>query len=217
MSMSEQTKAASIIERAKNIIISPDAEWARIDGEQTTIQKLFTDYAAILAAIPALAGALGGLVFGYGAMGFHARLSIGGAISSAIATYVMALASVVVVAFIIEMLAPSFGATKDRVQAFKVAVYASTAGWLAGIFSLVPALGFLGLLGLYNIYLLYRGLPKLMKVPEEKALLYTGVVILGAIVVAVALGVLLAPFMHLGMSGGVGGGMGGRGMMGGGY
>ncbi len=207
MSMSDQPKAASLIERAKNIIISPDAEWTKIDGETTTIQKIYMDYVAILAAIPALCGAAGGLVFGYGALGFRIRPSLGGAISGAIASYVMALIAVFILALVIEYLAPTFGGAKNRIQAFKVSAYSGTAGWLAGVFALVPALGFLRILGLYGLYLLFRGLPKLMKVPEDKALGYTVVVVIAAIVVMVVLGILTAPFMRMGMSGGMGPGM----------
>ena len=58
-------------------------------------------------------------------------------------------------------------------QALKVAAYSATAGWLAGVFGLIPALAILGLLGLYSLYLLYLGLPILMKVPQDKAMKFT--------------------------------------------
>ncbi|MGZ8522076.1 MAG: hypothetical protein ACXWX7_18220 [Candidatus Binatia bacterium] len=44
-------------------------------------------------------------------------------------------------------------------------------------------LGFLQILGLYRLYLLYLGLPRLMKTPEDKALVYTIVVIFAAFVI----------------------------------
>jgi hypothetical protein len=207
MSMSDQPKMASLVQRAKSIILTPDAEWAKIDSETTSIQKLYAEYVAILAAIPAVCGAVGGLVFGYGAMGFRIRPSIGGAISGAIANYVLALIAVFVLALVIENLAATFGGTKDRLQAFKVAAYSGTAGWLAGVFALVPAFGFLRILGLYGLYLLYLGLPKLMKAPQDKALAYTALVVVAAIVVMVVFGLIAAPFMHMGMGAGMGNGM----------
>ncbi len=216
MSMSDQPKVRSIVERAKNIVLSPDAEWDKIDGEETTIQKLYTEYVAILALIPALAGAFGGLVFGMWGMGGRFRFSLGDALAFAISQYAMALLIVAVVALIVDALAPTFAGTKNRVQAFKVAAYAYTPAWLAGIFLLVPGLGFLRLLGLYGLYLVYLGLPKLMKTPQDKALAYTTVVVIAALIVIVALGLLLAPFLYGGMGGGMGrGGMGG--MMGRGW
>ena len=49
----------------------------------------------------------------------------------------------------------------------------------------------LGILGVYSLYLLYLGLPVLMKSPKEKALGYTLVVVLAAIVLLGALLVYL--------------------------
>ena len=65
-----------------------------------------------------------------------------------------------VLSLIINALAPTFGAQKNSAQAMKVAVYAYTPGWLAGVFNIIPLLGILGIIaGLYGIYLLYLGLP----------------------------------------------------------
>jgi hypothetical protein len=76
-----------------------------------------------------------------------------------------------------------------------VAAYASTAAWLAGVFSLIPMLGVLGILGLYGLYLLYLGLPILMKAPQEKALTYTAVVIAAAIVLFAVIGAVSGAFI----------------------
>lgn len=201
MTTFEQPNAASIVDRAKNILLKPDTEWDKIDGERPSIQSLYTSYVMVLAAIPPLAGAIGGVVFGYGAMGYTFRLSIGGAIACAIVQYVLALVMVGVLALVIEQLAPTFNGTKDRIQAFKVAAYSMTASWLAGIFAIVPALSFLSIFGLYSLYLLYLGLPKLMKSPQEKALAYTALVIVAGIVLMIVVALLAAPFMHRGMMG----------------
>ena len=69
-----------------------------------------------------------------------------------------------------------------------MAVYSSTAAWLAGIFNLILALGGLQILGLYSLYLLYLGLPVLMKAPKEKALPYTGIVVLAGIIIFALIG-----------------------------
>jgi hypothetical protein len=60
---------------------------------------------------------------------------------------------------------------------------------------LVPVLSWLGIVGLYSLYLLYLGLPVLMKVPEEKALGYTAVVIIAAIVLFLVVGLVAGSFM----------------------
>jgi hypothetical protein len=115
-----------------------------------------------------------------------------------VVTYLLTLGGVFVLALIIDALAPSFGGTQNQVQALKVSAYSSTASWVAGIFGLVPALGILGILGLYSLYLLYLGLPVLMKAPAEKAMGYTVVVIIAAIVLFLVVGLVAGSFMAMG-------------------
>lgn len=182
----------TLVERAKAIILTPKSEWEKIDGEPAQIRDLFVYYVLPLAAIGPVANLLGGQIFGRGlsALGVVYRPSIVNAVSAALVTYVFAVIAVGVLAFVINALAKQFQGTPDQTQAVKVAVYASTAGWLAGIFNLVPALAVLGLLGLYNLYLLYTGLPRLMKAPEDKALTYVIVVVVVAVVVWLVAGAL---------------------------
>lgn len=186
-------QSAALIDRVKNILLKPEEEWARIDAEPTTIGGLYRSWVIPLAAIPAVAGLIGALAFGYSAFGITYRPSIGAALGTAVFQYLASLAAVFVIALIIDFLAPKFDATPNRVQAFKVAAYSATAGWLAGIFGLIPSLAWLGILGLYGLYLLYLGLPKLMKAPADKAMSYTVTVVLVGIVGALVLSFAMAP------------------------
>lgn len=183
-----------IVERVKAIILKPREEWPRIDAEPATIGGIYTSYAMILAAIPPLAVLIGGQIFGYGALGISIRPPLMVALGMAVANYVFSLIGLFVLAMIINFLASYFGGQPDKVKAFKVSAYSATAGWLAGIFTLVPGLSILGILGLYGIYLLYLGLPRLMKAPEDKALPYTIVTIVAAVLLFIAAGALAAPF-----------------------
>jgi hypothetical protein len=192
----ETSKTQSLVNRAKAIILTPTQEWDRIVAEPATIKSLFVDYAVILAAIGPICVAIRSLVFGYGALGYVYHPSPVKILAEAIVSYLFALGSVFVLGLIIEALAPNFGGVKDRVQAMKVAVYGSTASWLAEVFNLIPGLAILSVVGLYSLYLLYLGLPRLMKAPQEKALVYTVVVIVVAIVLAIVASVILLPFAH---------------------
>lgn len=190
--------STSLVARAKNIIMRPKSEWPVIDAEPATIGGIYRNYVIILAAIPPLAGLIGMLVFGVRFFGITYRPSPAYAVTQAVVQYLLSLASVYVLALIIEALAPTFGGTKDRVKAFKVAAYGATAGWLAGIFGIIPNLAFLGLLGLYSLYLYYTGLPVLMKSPADRAVGYVAAVIVAAIVlffiVGAVTGALVAAF-----------------------
>ncbi|HEY0311683.1 MAG TPA: Yip1 family protein [Allosphingosinicella sp.] len=191
-----------MVGRIKRILLEPKAEWARIDAEPETVAGIFTKWVLILAAIPAVAGLIGALVFGYGAFGFVYRPAVAVAVGGAVLRYVLTLCGVFVLALIIDGLAPQFGGTKNRVQAMKVAAYSATASWLAGVFGIVPALAILGLLGLYSLYLLYLGLPRLMRVAEDKALPYTLVTLGAALVLGLVVMAVVAPLsaMFIGRS-----------------
>lgn len=182
----------NLVDRAKNLILTPASEWDRIAGETHTVQGLYTGWIMILAAIPAIATFIGFSIVGTGAFGFSYRVPVAAGISNAIASYVLSLASVYVFALVIDALSPTFGGEKNFAQAFKVAAFAPVASWLAGVFAILPALSILGILGLYSLYLLYVGLPRLMRTPAEKALPYTVVVILVGIVISVVIGAVSA-------------------------
>jgi hypothetical protein len=173
-------RSVPLIERVKNILMSPKTEWPVIDAEPATIGGIYKNYVMILAAIGPVCMLIGLLVIGMPYFTF----SMDYLLAQAVIGYVMALVGCFLLALIIEALAPSFGGTKDRVKAFKVAAYSSTAAWVAGILYLLPLLGFLAILaGLYGLYLLYLGLPVLMKTPADKSLVYTIAIIVAAIVV----------------------------------
>ena len=185
-------RSVPLVERVKNILTTPKTEWPRIAAEPATIGGIYTSYVVILAAIGPIATAIGLLAFGYSALGITFKPSVQYVVATCLITYLMALASVYILSLIIDALAPSFGGTKDRVQAFKVAAYSATAGWVAAIFNIIPALGLLALLGsLYGLYLLYVGLPVLMKVAPEKAVAYLVVTILAAILLWVVVGAIV--------------------------
>jgi len=197
------TQRQALIARVKAILTKPKLEWPVIDAEPATAKGLYTGYACILAAIPAIATLIGGQVVGHGVFGVTYRPPLIGAIVAAAVSYGLSLVMVYVLALIIDGLAPSFDGAKDRLKALKVAVYASTASWVAGVFLLLPTLSVLGVLGgLYSLYLLYLGLPVLMKAPQAKALGYTAVTIIVAIVLSLAVSAVASAVGGLAFLGG---------------
>jgi len=183
----------NLVDRVKKILLSPKQEWAVINNETHTVAGLYTTYVMILAAIPAVCQFIGFSVVGYSGFGASYRIPMGAGLASMVLNYVLALGGVYVIALVIDGLAASFGGTKNFMQAFKVAAFFPTAAWLAGVFSLLPALAIIGVLGgLYSLYLLYVGLGLLMKVPDEKSIGYTVVVVIVAIVLSVVIGTVAA-------------------------
>jgi hypothetical protein len=186
----------NITERIKGILLRPKEEWQTIAGETTPIAELYKNYIIILAAIGPVASFIGMSFVGIGLpMGGPYRVSITTGIVSAVVQYVLTLVGVYILAFIIDALAPTFSGEKNLNQAFKLAAYSYTPGWLVGVFALIPALGILGILGLYGLYLLYVGLPVLMKSPKEKSIGYTIAIIIAAIIIFVVIGAISRVFI----------------------
>jgi hypothetical protein len=194
---SHQEIAMALVDRVKNILLTPRTEWQVIDAETTTVADLYKGYIIPLAAIGPICMAIGWSVFGLRVpfLGTY-RPPLVNTLTTAVVQYVATLIGIYILAMIIDKLAPTFNGTPGMIQALKVAAYASTASWVAGIFGLVPALSILGILGAYSLYLLYLGLPVLMKAPAEKALSYTVVVILCAIVLFMLIGFLTTSFVR---------------------
>jgi hypothetical protein len=171
------------LRRARDLIIAPAQAWDAIAREERGVQELYTRYVALLAAVGPLCYFVGFAVVGT-RLG---RTPMAHALAQAVAAYVLTLGAVYVLALLLAALAPGFGGERSFTRAFAVAAHAPTAAWLAGAFYIVPAISILALSGLYSLYLFYLGIPRLMRVPEERALPLTSIVVIAALVIAVAI------------------------------
>ena len=195
--MNNEQYGASLLQRVKAILLQPRAEWPVIEAETTSIASLYKSYILPLAAIGPVAGFIHAVVFGNSFFGITHRPSFMSALSSAVVSYIFTLIGVFLMALVIDFLAPRFGGTANRNNAFKLAAYSATAAWVAGAFQLIPGLGMLAILGLYGLYLLFVGIPVMMKAPEDKALIYTGAILAVGFVAGLIFSVILAPLMLL--------------------
>ena len=168
-------------ERITRILLTPKAEWPTIAAEPATAQSLYLRYVVILAAIGPIAMLISFAVLGLG---------IG--IGAAVFAYVHALIGVAILALIVDALAPRLGGTRDYVRALKLVAYSFTALWVAQIALLIPVAGaVIALIGLaYSLYLFFLGAPVLGKTTPEKALPFTIVVVICAIVAMYLLGLI---------------------------
>jgi len=170
----------NLVERVKNILLNPATEWETIKKEDHMVSDLFTQYALKLAAIPAISGLIGFTLFG---RAFY-NPSFSANLKWAISMYVMSIIGVYILAYIIDVLAPTFGSKKHLPTSMKVVIFAYTAAWLGGVFSLVPALSILGAIAsIYSFVLLYKGLQTVKEVPQNKMIGYFVTVIIASLIV----------------------------------
>lgn len=186
-----------LIPRVKRLLLSPSTEWPVIDQETHTVKDLYLSYLLPLASIAALATLLGIVLFGYRIGAVAVSSGFGQALGVALMGLVVSMVSVYILGWIITALAPTFHGEKNFVRGFTVAAFSMTGALVGSFANILPVLSWLlGLLGaVYSLYLLYKGLPILMKSPPDKALGYTVVVVIAALICNVILTALLSGLM----------------------
>lgn len=193
-----------LISRAQNMILKPKEEWHAVKSEKITIAQLFTSYAAILAAIPAVAQFIGMGLVGRRVpfIGWY-RYPIGSAFLYGLLYYVFTLVAVYAFGIIINALAPTFSSKADAVDSMKLAVYSMTPVWVAGVLYFIPFLGFLVLFaGIYSLYVLYLGFSMpMMETPKDKVPGYLIVSIVVYIVLMAVIMIVLGAIFAVGSVG----------------
>jgi hypothetical protein len=188
-----QPASSALVARAKAITMSPKTEWPIIAAETTEPTKVLTGYVVPLALIGPIATLIGTQIFGINAFIATIRPSLTFSVTTAITSFVLSLVGVFVLAFVANFLSPKFGGKDNFPAAFRWVAYAMTASWIGGIFGLIPALALIGLLfSLYSLYLLYVGASPVMGVPQDKAIGYTAVTVVAAIVLYIVVGTVTA-------------------------
>jgi hypothetical protein len=146
----------NIIERVKNILITPKTEWDVINSETATPQSLLMSYVLPLAVI----SAVGPLVQGFL---FPGVLSLTFFLVTALIAFISVVLTYYVSIYIIDALAPSFASEKDINKTAQLVAYSRTPGYVAGLLAFIPVLGpILGIVAwVYSIYVMYLGLAPL--------------------------------------------------------
>ncbi len=171
------------ISHAIGVLTAPAPTVNKAAGEPATTTGLITGYAAPLAALPAVAALIIGLIQ-------SSRYGVGSGVVTLIlmvvALYVLRnLGTAVLVGFGLSRLAPNFGGRRDDVNGLKLAVLAGTPIWIAGLIVvllgwLVPTLGnllqIILLLGFaFAGYIFYLGANPMLGVTKEQAPIVAGI------------------------------------------
>jgi energy-converting hydrogenase Eha subunit A len=183
-----------LLARIRGILLSPRTEWPLIERESTSIAQLYSGYAVPLAAFAAVVSLLRMSVIGISMpFGGTVRTPLASASVYAAMTFVAGLVGLLLIALVINTLAPTFSGQRNLRQALKTAAYACTPAWIGTALAFLPLASLLQLLAaLYGIYVLYLGLPVLMRSRPERAGSYTAAVVVCTIVLGLLLGALSA-------------------------
>ncbi len=197
----------NLIDRVKNIIITPNKEWDVITTEQPDAGKIITGYVLPLAGLAAIAAFIGYGLIGFNILGYRVS-GVNWGLYQALTILIGAIASVYITALVVDLLAPSFGSEKNFNRSVQLVAYSFTPMWIGGFLSIFPPIAMIGgLFGLYGLYLLYLGIPKLKNTPADKQIGYFVVTLIITLVVYFVIGwILQSLFMNIfGLSYGYGG------------
>jgi hypothetical protein len=184
-------KISSAFSDAIALVRSPVSFMNANRDQDVPLKTLIIKYVAVLAAIPFVATLIGDSWY-YRFFSIFGGLGFGYIFGIAVLTYILDVAAVFVVGYLIWKLAPSFGTTTTQLRATRMAAYIFTPAFLISIFNIIPFLGFLTFLGvLYGLYIMYLGLPILMNTPKDKVIGYVIVTVIAAIVVYAIIGAII--------------------------
>ena len=186
----------NLINRVKNILLTPKTEWNVIAGETATMGSLLTSYVLPLALIPAVVSILNGLLW-------TRMWGMKYVIITACIAFISAILSYILTTYVVDLLAPNFQSKKDLGSSAQLVAYSATANWVASILGLIPLvfIGWLGILAgaVYSIYLMYLGIGPVKKTPEDQRVIYIVIVILVLIVTSVVITWILGAMLLAGI------------------
>lgn len=176
-------KSEFILSRAYGLLREPNKEWEQIRAEETTVPHIMLGYVAPLAAITPVCSLIGSYLFEPEFAG-----DFGIALIRGVVTWIVSIALVFFLGVLTNAVAENFEGDKNDLSAQKLAAYSLTPAFLSGIFGLWPPLWWLSLFALAAmVFLMYRGLPILMKAPQERALSYAATVTIATMVAGIVL------------------------------
>lgn len=191
----------NLIERVKNIIITPKTEWSVIESESITPASLLINYVLPMAIISSLGEVMAGMLY-------TGTLGIGYFLLRSLTSFITVMISFYIATYVVDWLAPNFASEKNINKSTQLVAYSNTPTWIAGLLAFIPMLGFLVLFAgrIYSIYLMYLGIGPLKKTPEDKRVIYMIVsflvMLLISFVMSYVLGMLFLRSMGYGSYGG---------------
>lgn len=182
-----------LLSHAFGLFTHPDQEWESIKNERQHPTRLYVTYVVILAAIAPICAYISTAHFGWSAGNERLiKLTEISALQLSVLTYLAMLVGVFALGYAINWMAKTYGAKEEAVPSngIALAAYSCTPLFLAGFALLYPVPWFNALVFLvaacYGAWLMYDGLPIVMGIEKEQAVMYAGALLTVALVILVS-------------------------------
>lgn len=164
-------------------LLSPLKQWQKVTDLNPSFYNKALLYPLILALLPCIAWYYGTAVAGWSIAGSEdvVRLEAHSAKMIISAFYFTMIISIAVIGYSVHWMAQTYGCESSIAKGIAVSGFAATPLFLVGLVGFVPLLWLDLSLGIvaasWATYLLYKGIPIVMKIPEEQGFLYTSAII----------------------------------------
>lgn len=182
-----------LLNHAFGLFTHPDSEWAEIRKEHAPPRRLYVAYVLVLAAIAPICAYISTAHFGWTVGSDRViKLTEISALQMSVLTYVAILVGVFALGYAINWMAKTYGAKEELMPSngIALAAYSCTPLFLAGFALLYPVPWFNALVFLlaagYGAWLMYEGLPIVMGIPKDQAVMYVGALLTVALVILVS-------------------------------
>ncbi|MGM0768613.1 MAG: Yip1 family protein [Pseudomonadota bacterium] len=182
-----------LLSHAFGLFTHPDEEWASIRREHAPPRRLYVAYVLVLAAIAPICAYFSTAHFGW-TVGNERLIKLTeiSALQLSVLTYLAMLVGVFALGFAINWMAKTYGAVEEPVPSngIALAAYSCTPLFLAGFALLYPVPWFNAVVFLvaacYGAWLMFDGLPIVMGIEKDRAVMYGGALLTVALVILVS-------------------------------
>ncbi|MBO6851353.1 MAG: Yip1 family protein [Marinobacter sp.] len=182
-----------LLSHAFGLFTHPDEEWASIRREHAPPRRLYVAYVLVLAAIAPICAYISTAHFGW-TVGNDRLIKMTeiSAMQLSVLTYLAMLIGVFALGYAINWMARTYGAAEEQVPSNGIALasYSCTPLFLAGFALLYPVPWFNAIVFLvaacYGAWLMFDGLPIVMGIEKDRAVMYGGALLTVALVILVS-------------------------------
>jgi len=187
------------------LMYNPSEEWRKISDKQQSISHIYFTFLIFFAAIPPASAFIGSTYVGWqiGSGEIH-TLTTQSALVLSISAYLAILVGVFVLSYFIKWMAQTYGASPTLSECVNLTAYSFTPLFLAGFWGVFPILWLDMLVTLFaigmSINLLFKGVPLVMGINEEKAFLFSSSILTVSMVCLVGMLAITVIFWGSGLS-----------------
>jgi hypothetical protein len=158
------------------LIYGPTEVWKKISDKKQTVAEIYLKFLIFFAAIPPASAFIGSTYVGWTVGDSTYKLTAESAMMLSIAAYFAILTAVAVIAAFVHWMAKTYGTEPRYRRCLKLTAYSLTPMFLAGFLGAFPILWLDMLITLVaiamSVNLLYKGVPTVMGINEEKGFLF---------------------------------------------